>query len=150
MSSRFLKKKKGIEWNRWFWIIFLIWISWKNVFSIFIVCSQSDFYVYNIESNRWTLINENTSLVGGPSLIFDHQMCMDVAKSTIYVFGGRILTPATWYVCWNVTSFIFYSQFHLNVFSPFKAVVQPKNVRRMTVDRLHRNLSFQVSTRITF
>ncbi|KAK7582298.1 hypothetical protein V9T40_013743 [Parthenolecanium corni] len=56
---------------------------------------KSDFYVYNIESNRWTLINENTSLVGGPSLIFDHQMCMDVAKSTIYVFGGRILTPAT-------------------------------------------------------
>lgn len=57
---------------------------------------QSDFYVYNIESNRWTLISENTSLVGGPSLIFDHQMCMDVAKSTIYVFGGRILTPTTW------------------------------------------------------
>ncbi|XP_065207340.1 muskelin-like [Planococcus citri] len=56
---------------------------------------KSDFYVYNIESNRWTLISENTSLVGGPSLIFDHQMCMDVAKSTIYVFGGRILTPTT-------------------------------------------------------
>ncbi|XKL65489.1 hypothetical protein PGB90_008909 [Kerria lacca] len=56
---------------------------------------KSDFYVYNIESNRWTLINENTNLVGGPPLIFEHQMCMDVAKSTMYVFGGKILTPAT-------------------------------------------------------
>lgn len=54
---------------------------------------QSDFYVYDIENNRWTLITEDTGMMGGPQLIFDHQMSMDVAKRTIYVFGGRVLTP---------------------------------------------------------
>lgn len=42
--------------------------------------------------NKWTLITEDTSAMGGPELVFDHQMCMDVEKQTIYVFGGRILT----------------------------------------------------------
>ncbi|XP_015762917.1 PREDICTED: muskelin-like [Acropora digitifera] len=54
--------------------------------------TQNDFYVYDITSNQWTLISEDTSTEGGPALIFDHQMCIDVEKSTIYVFGGRILT----------------------------------------------------------
>lgn len=54
---------------------------------------KSDFYVYDIESNQWTLITEDTSMFGGPYLIFDHQMCMDVALRTIYVFGGRVLMP---------------------------------------------------------
>lgn len=48
--------------------------------------------MYDITSNLWTLISEDTSTEGGPALIFDHQMCIDVEKSTIYVFGGRILT----------------------------------------------------------
>lgn len=39
------------------------------------------------------MICDDTSQVGGPNLIFDHQMCIDVSKRTIYVFGGRILTP---------------------------------------------------------
>ncbi|KAK7873640.1 hypothetical protein R5R35_009328 [Gryllus longicercus] len=54
---------------------------------------KSDFYVYDIENNRWTLITEDTGTMGGPQLIFDHQMCIDVEKRTIYVFGGRVLTP---------------------------------------------------------
>lgn len=54
---------------------------------------KSDFYVYDIDSNKWTLISEDTAAVGGPELIFDHQMLMDVTKRTIYVFGGRILLP---------------------------------------------------------
>ncbi|XP_069681633.1 muskelin [Periplaneta americana] len=54
---------------------------------------KSDFYVYDIENNRWTLITEDTGVMGGPQLIFDHQMSMDVEKRTIYVFGGRVLTP---------------------------------------------------------
>ncbi|XP_058797930.1 muskelin [Phymastichus coffea] len=54
---------------------------------------KNDFYVYNIESNEWTLISEDTAAVGGPELIFDHQMLMDVDKRTIYVFGGRVLIP---------------------------------------------------------
>ncbi|KAL1110452.1 hypothetical protein AAG570_007983, partial [Ranatra chinensis] len=52
---------------------------------------KSDFYVYDIDNNIWTLISDDTSAIGGPKLIFDHQMCMDVALRTIYVFGGRIL-----------------------------------------------------------
>ncbi|XP_054277610.1 muskelin isoform X2 [Macrosteles quadrilineatus] len=53
---------------------------------------KSDFYVYDIDSNQWTLITDDTATMGGPQLIFDHQMCMDVAARTIYVFGGRVLT----------------------------------------------------------
>jgi muskelin len=53
---------------------------------------KSDFFVYHIESRQWTQINEDTASVGGPQLIFDHQICLDSEKRTIYVFGGRILT----------------------------------------------------------
>ncbi|KAF3425856.1 hypothetical protein E2986_01738 [Frieseomelitta varia] len=52
---------------------------------------KSDFFVYDIESNNWTQISEDTAAVGGPQLIFDHQMSMDIEKRTIYVFGGRVL-----------------------------------------------------------
>ncbi|XP_046436398.1 muskelin isoform X1 [Neodiprion lecontei] len=55
---------------------------------------KSDFYVYDIESDKWTQISEDTGAVGGPQLIFDHQMSMDVAKRTIYIFGGRVLVPS--------------------------------------------------------
>ncbi|XP_033208683.1 muskelin isoform X2 [Belonocnema kinseyi] len=56
---------------------------------------KSDFYVYNIDTNDWTQISDDTGARGGPQLIFDHQMCMDVDKRTIYVFGGRVLiSPA--------------------------------------------------------
>ncbi|XP_043287689.1 muskelin isoform X2 [Venturia canescens] len=56
---------------------------------------KSDFYIYDIESNKWTLISEDTGADGGPKLIFDHQMCMDVEKRTIYVVGGRVHMPST-------------------------------------------------------
>ncbi|XP_072181671.1 muskelin-like [Diadema setosum] len=55
---------------------------------------KSDFYVYDIATGKWTLICEDTGSEGGPRLIFDHQMCMDSDKSTIYVFGGRVLTSS--------------------------------------------------------
>lgn len=74
---------------------------------------RSDFFVYDIESNKWTQISENTGAVGGPQLIFDHQMSMDVEKRTIYIFGGRVLVSPTKYVeqhnnCinWNINTFI--------------------------------------------
>ncbi|XP_077487639.1 muskelin 1 isoform X1 [Amblyomma americanum] len=57
-------------------------------------CLKSDFYVYDIERNKWTLITDDTAAMGGPKLIFDHQMCMDVERNTIYVFGGKILTSS--------------------------------------------------------
>ncbi|KAJ6616947.1 Muskelin, partial [Pseudolycoriella hygida] len=52
----------------------------------------SDFYLYNVRTNSWLLISKDTSQVGGPFPLLDHQMCIDVAENTIYVFGGRILT----------------------------------------------------------
>ncbi|KAJ6597980.1 Muskelin, partial [Pseudolycoriella hygida] len=52
----------------------------------------SDFYLYNVRTNSWLLITKDTSQVGGPFPLLDHQMCIDVAENTIYVFGGRILT----------------------------------------------------------
>nr|XP_040229116.2 muskelin isoform X1 [Anopheles coluzzii] len=54
---------------------------------------NSDFYLYNTITKTWFLICNDTSQVGGPQLVFDHQMCIDVDKQTIYVFGGRILEP---------------------------------------------------------
>ncbi|XP_078047275.1 muskelin 1 [Augochlora pura] len=52
---------------------------------------KSDFFVYEIAKNKWTQISEDTEAVGGPELIFDHQMSMDVEKQTIYIFGGRVV-----------------------------------------------------------
>ena len=47
--------------------------------------------MYDITSGKWTLITEDTAAMGGPALIFDHQMVIDVEKQTLYVFGGRVL-----------------------------------------------------------
>lgn len=52
---------------------------------------KSDFFMYDIATARWTLITDDTSAHGGPSLIFDHQMCFDQKLRTIYVFGGSIV-----------------------------------------------------------
>ncbi|XP_037789855.1 muskelin-like isoform X1 [Penaeus monodon] len=60
---------------------------------------KSDFYMYDIENNKWTQITEDTAALGGPRLIFDHQMVMDVENRIIYVFGGRVLTPSRWEGC---------------------------------------------------
>lgn len=60
----------------------------KSIFIFF----QSDFYLYDTKAQQWCLICEDTSQDGGPQLVFDHQMCIDVEKRTIYVFGGKILT----------------------------------------------------------
>ena len=46
--------------------------------------------MYDIASRKWTLITDDTSAMGGPSLVFDHQMAIDVDRRTIYVFGGRV------------------------------------------------------------
>lgn len=54
---------------------------------------QNDFYLFNTKTNTWLQICDDTSQVCGPRLMFDHQMCIDLEKNTIYVFGGRILTP---------------------------------------------------------
>ena len=48
--------------------------------------------MYDIETDKWTLITEDTGAMGGPKLIFDHQMVVDCERHTVYVFGGRELT----------------------------------------------------------
>ena len=53
--------------------------------------TKSDFYVYDIDNAKWTQITDDTVGMGGPSLIFDHQMCLDPVQRHIYVFGGQTL-----------------------------------------------------------
>ena len=53
--------------------------------------TKSDFYVYDIDNAKWTQITDDTADMGGPNLIFDHQMCLDPMKRHIYVFGGQTL-----------------------------------------------------------
>jgi hypothetical protein len=48
--------------------------------------------MYDIELNKWTMVTDDTESMGGPKLIFDHQMAMDIERQVIYVFGGRVLT----------------------------------------------------------
>lgn len=52
---------------------------------------KSDFFLYDITTGGWTQITDDTSALGGPSLIFDHQMCLDSDRRNIYVFGGQSL-----------------------------------------------------------
>lgn len=59
------------------------------------VYTQSDLYTYNVRSGEWALVCADTAAVGGPRLVFDHQMCMDADTQTIYVFGGRVLPANT-------------------------------------------------------
>ncbi|EDW85574.2 uncharacterized protein Dwil_GK23081 [Drosophila willistoni] len=53
---------------------------------------KSDFYLYDTRARTWMQICDDTSQVGGPQLVYDHQMCIDADKRFIYVFGGKILT----------------------------------------------------------
>ena len=63
--------------------------------NISIICNclmQGDFYSYGILDHSWQLLSEDTRAHGGPHLLYDHQMTFDPSTSTIYVFGGRVLT----------------------------------------------------------
>lgn len=98
---------------------------------------QSDFFVYDIQSNKWSQISDDTSLKGGPQLVFDHQMCMDLEKNTIYVFGGRILSWFVLHFCLITNSVNHWS------LSP---AVHPKTVRPI----VRNSLCLVVSTYMTF
>ncbi|EDV28994.1 uncharacterized protein TRIADDRAFT_37030 [Trichoplax adhaerens] len=52
---------------------------------------KNDFYYFDIASNKWILISADTEADGGPSLIYDHQMCLDHENERIYIFGGQFL-----------------------------------------------------------
>lgn len=55
--------------------------------------TKSDFYLFDTSTCAWLQICDDTSQVSGPQLVYDHQMCIDVEKRMIYVFGGKILSP---------------------------------------------------------
>ncbi|XP_055919680.1 muskelin isoform X2 [Eupeodes corollae] len=55
--------------------------------------TKSDFYLFDTSACTWLQICDDTSQVSGPQLVYDHQMCIDIEKRMIYVFGGKILTP---------------------------------------------------------
>lgn len=54
---------------------------------------RSEFYLFDTVGESWLMICEDTCEVGGPKLLFDHQMCLDEDQQTIYIFGGRIVSP---------------------------------------------------------
>ncbi|KAI8900611.1 Muskelin N-terminus-domain-containing protein [Globomyces pollinis-pini] len=54
---------------------------------------DSDFWKFDLITGRWTKINNNTAQEGGPDLIYDHQMVVDSDRGTLYVFGGRTISP---------------------------------------------------------
>lgn len=47
--------------------------------------------------------------MGGPALIFDHQMVLDDENCTIYIFGGRVLMRYSYIHC-AVGSFFFFTE----------------------------------------
>ncbi|CAD5116689.1 DgyrCDS5551 [Dimorphilus gyrociliatus] len=52
---------------------------------------RCEMFMFDLNTMKWTLTHEDTYAVGGPRLIFDHQMCTDSKNHVIYVFGGKIL-----------------------------------------------------------
>jgi len=62
---------------------------------------QSDFYMYELEADKWTLITDDTAAMGGPCLLFDHHLAIDVEQQTLYVFGGRQITRYRHFVVVN-------------------------------------------------
>ncbi|KAI7898194.1 Muskelin N-terminus-domain-containing protein [Cokeromyces recurvatus] len=56
---------------------------------------ESEFYQYFIDLDKWVKLSKNTQLDGGPSLLCDHQMCVDPISRKLYVFGGRVISSDT-------------------------------------------------------
>jgi hypothetical protein len=54
-----------------------------------------DFFAFDMEAGTWETLSHDTEADGGPALIYDHQMCLDPASETIFVFGGRVLAGTT-------------------------------------------------------
>jgi len=60
--------------------------------------------MYELEADKWTLITDDTAAMGGPCLLFDHHLAIDVEQQTLYVFGGRQITRYRHFVvvnCYN-------------------------------------------------
>lgn len=55
---------------------------------------SADFYYYDLDHHTWTCVSSDVTALGGPPLLYDHQMAVDEEKGMLYVFGGRIITPS--------------------------------------------------------
>ncbi|XP_070491388.1 muskelin isoform X2 [Chironomus tepperi] len=55
---------------------------------------KNDFYLYDIQTKTWMLICEDTKQMNGPSLIQNHQICLNPRERTIYVFGGKLVNKS--------------------------------------------------------
>ncbi|EKM48670.1 uncharacterized protein PHACADRAFT_108484, partial [Phanerochaete carnosa HHB-10118-sp] len=54
----------------------------------------AQFYRYHTrgrDAGKWELFFRDTSVTGGPPLVFDHQMTIDSGAQVIYVSGGRVV-----------------------------------------------------------
>uniref|UniRef100_A0A182PSZ4 F5/8 type C domain-containing protein n=1 Tax=Anopheles epiroticus TaxID=199890 RepID=A0A182PSZ4_9DIPT len=116
---------------------------------------NSDFYLYNTITKTWFLICNDTSQVGGPQLVFDHQMCIDVDKQTIYVFGGRILEPKneeetsgqyrysglfSYHISTNTWAHILVDCEHPTASSPYVQSIRSRVTHSMLFHHKHRKL----------
>ncbi len=50
---------------------------------------DADFWYFAVDENAWHCVSRDTTVDGGPPLIFDQQMCMSDDGRVLYVFGGR-------------------------------------------------------------
>ncbi|KAI9222181.1 Muskelin N-terminus-domain-containing protein [Blastocladiella britannica] len=53
---------------------------------------DADFWAFDMARRTWTRISAHTANVGGPSLVYDHQLAMDPERGIVYVFGGKVVT----------------------------------------------------------
>ncbi|KAI0049849.1 hypothetical protein FA95DRAFT_1537340 [Auriscalpium vulgare] len=55
--------------------------------------SRADFYQYHTRGTKagsWQRLSDDTTASGGPPLVFDHQMVIDIQRQVLYVGGGRV------------------------------------------------------------
>ncbi|KAL0581921.1 hypothetical protein V5O48_000151 [Marasmius crinis-equi] len=102
--------------------------------------ASSDFYRYDIAGGKWEHLTDPAS-VGGPSLIFDHQMVMDNDRQVIYVSGGR-LADGEWQSNTKCSGMYSYSLQqrkwsllqHLEAGTPNTVVIPPRFGHSMVLD----------------
>jgi hypothetical protein len=63
---------------------------------------NSELYAYNLETDAWSCISEDTAQDGGPLLLYDHQMLVESChcetpcecSSRLWVYGGKVVAAS--------------------------------------------------------
>ncbi|KAL0072308.1 hypothetical protein AAF712_000070 [Marasmius tenuissimus] len=108
--------------------------------------ASSDFYCYDIPGESWEHLTEPAT-VGGPSMIFDHQMVIDNDRQIIYVSGGRI-GDADWQSNVKCSGMYSYNLLHkkwtllqhLETGAPNMVVIPPRFGHSMVLDPITQTL----------